>query len=305
MIRAFLGVAHNDWFRGRLEGIATPDLNRLLPFRRKFAWNVLAHVVLPARLQQSVLTGRRPATGKAAGYRLPRAAFRNLLMGLRRWIALLHPADTGKTVWVAYPEMHGYSTQEESAKRQFVADFVDMTRPDILWDLGCNSGEYSELALSAGAARVIGFDFDQGALERAFARSDAKALAMQPLYLDAANPSPQQGWNADERKGLQSRAKADALLALAFFHHLAVGRNIPMDRAIDWIIGLAPRGVIEFVPKSDPAIVRMLLLRSDIFKDYSEATFLALIKGRARIVRSETVSDTGRRLVWYDRTDHR
>ena len=96
---------------------------------------------------------------------------------------------------------------------------------------------------------------------------------MLPLWLDAANPSPSQGWGQAERQGLAERARADALIALAFIHHIAIGRNVPLDMALDWLLAMAPVGVIEFPPKSDPMVQRLLSQRDDIFPDYDEATF--------------------------------
>jgi hypothetical protein len=47
------------------------------------------------------------------------------------------------------------------------------------------------------------------------------------------------GWGQAERKGLAERANADALVALAFIHHIAIGRNVPLDMAVDWIMSIA------------------------------------------------------------------
>ena len=155
--------------------------------------------------------------------------------------------------------------------------------------------------LQSGAGQVIGFDLDQSAVERALLRARAKSLNFLPLVLDAANPSPAQGWKEAERKGLHARARADALIALAFAHHLAIGRNIPLDDVVDELTALAPRGVIEFVQKSDPTVQRMLVLREDVFPDYSEYAFKTALQRRARIVRAETASANGRRLFWFER----
>jgi ribosomal protein L11 methylase PrmA len=301
LLRALLGVAHNAWYRGRLEGIPTADLARLLPLRRKLSWNVLSHVVLQARLE--TMARRRPEASVSAvrGRTLSRTAFRGLLLQLRRWIARLEPADTGPTVWGDYAETHSYEADETESKRRFVAEFADRVRPRLAFDLGCNTGEFSALALEAGAANVIGFDFDQRALERAFARAAAKHLAFLPLFLDAADPSPDQGWRQGERQGFATRARADAVLALAFAHHLAIGRNVPLDQLLAWLTGLAPQGVIEFVPKEDPTVRQMLALRQDIFDHYSEAAFANCLARCARIVRSAEVSAHGRRLYWYER----
>jgi len=106
--------------------------------------------------------------------------------------------------------------------------------------------------LSSGAEAVVGFDADVATVEAAFERANSQSLNFLPLVGDMANPSPDQGWAQNERGGLARRAKPDALLALALVHHLAIGRNIPLDQVIEWIIGLAPVGIIEFVPNRIP-----------------------------------------------------
>jgi hypothetical protein len=135
-------------------------------------------------------------------------------------------------------------------------------------------------------------------------RSQRENLALLPLIVDLGNPSPSQGWAERERRGLSERASADAILALALVHHLAIGRNVPLDEVVAWLVGLAPHGVIEFVPKSDPMVQRLLRLREDIFDYYSEEVFLKHLDARAEVVRTVDVSATGRRLFWFARREH-
>ena len=120
--------------------------------------------------------------------------------------------DTGKTEWADYAGNTSYSSDEENAKREFIARFTSSVLPHMLWDLGCNSGEYSQVALHAGAENIIGFDTDQGALEAGFARAHSERLLFLPLYLDITNPTPNQGWAEKERRGFKSRASADAVM---------------------------------------------------------------------------------------------
>ena len=175
-------------------------------------------------------------------------------------------------------------------------------KPKLLFDLGCNTGDYSVAALQAGAQYAVGFDFDFGALEQAVHRSESDQLPFLPLWLDATNPSPDQGWGQQERRGFGDRVRGDGVLALAFIHHLAIARNIPLPMVIDWIMSIAPVGVLEFPPKSDPMVQRLLSNRDDIFPDYDERHFLNLVEQRARSVDREHLSPGGRLLVCYDRT---
>jgi ribosomal protein L11 methylase PrmA len=264
----------------------------------------LSHVTAQAALQRRQVAGRAQPVDKLKSSRLPKNAFVGMLAGLRNYIAGMRP-PSGKTVWADYANSTSYTDREAATKRAFVQEMVGATRPSLLFDLGCNTGDYSEAALEAGAAQVVGFDFDYATLDRAFDRFSKSGRPVLPLWMDAANPSPSQGWAQAERKGLQQRARADALIALAFIHHIVIGRNVPLDMAVEWITGLAPVGIIEFPPKDDPMVQRLLMLRQDIFPDYTEEAFLASINARARVVGSRHVSENGRLLVWYERPQRR
>ncbi len=302
LLRAFFGISHNAWYRGAQEGIPTDALRALLPWRRLMSWNVLTHVVLQSMLQASVAKGSMDVDSDALKQaRLPRAALLNMLRRLRKWIEKLEPADKAKTVWQDYAGDNSYASAEAAAKKRFIEEFVQAAPPGMVWDFGCNTGEYSAAALGAGAEYAVGFDFDQGALDGGFRRAAEADLPLQMVYLDAANPPSDQGWAEAERQGLGRRAAADAIFALAFVHHLAIAKNIPLDSLVGWLVGMAPTGVIEFVPKADPMVQRLLRFRADIFADYDEAHFLDSVTARAQITRQEKVSESGRLLVAFDR----
>ncbi len=302
LLQAKLDLPHNAWFRGTLEGIPTEDLAKLLTIKSKLSLAMLTHVVLPARLQQKARKRARPGVRSVTASRgLPRSAYRGMLLQLRGWVASLAPRSDAATTWGNYSDENTYVTTEATAKAEFISRFVADIRPDRLIDLGCNSGVFSEQALKAGARQVIGFDFDQKALSKAYQRAVDRSLNFLPLFLDAANPSPSQGWQERERAGFHERARADAVLALAFEHHLAIGRNIPLDQVVAWILSMAPDGIIEFVPKSDPTVQIMLALREDIFDSYSRETFEAEIARHAKIVDQAQVTEGGRRLYRFKR----
>lgn len=299
LLRALLGVPHNSWYRGSLEGIPAGDLHALLPGWRTLSWNVFAHVTLPARLAATYASANRAPAGPQRP--LSPTAYRGLLMQLRSWIARLTAKGQSTTTWSGYETTHTYTDDERARKRAAVARFVARQKPRLLWDMGCNAGEYSQLALESGAAAVVGFEPDHGACERAFSRAASLDRPFLPLIVDVANPSPDHGWNQEERTGLAGRGPADALLALAVSHHLAIGRNVPLEAVVEWFVARAPSGIIEFVQKADPTVRVMLASRADIFDRYSEEHFAAALTRVARVVHTDTVSATGRRLFVYER----
>ncbi|WP_246188800.1 class I SAM-dependent methyltransferase [Nitratireductor arenosus] len=300
LLRSCRGVAHNEWYRGSLEGIPTSALNRLLSLRHKSTWNVLTHVVLQDRLQSRTQKDATTAD-RVRSKKLAKRSYLAILGQMRAWIARLSPADRDTTTWASYAENNTYDDEEKAQKRQFVRNAVARYSVGTVIDLGCNTGDYSRSALDGGAKRAIGFDYDQQALDRAFLNAAKNGTPFTPLFLDAANPVPDQGWRQLERSGFASRAQADFVLALAFEHHLAIARNIPLSEVVDWLVSIAPFGVIEFVHKDDPTIQKMLELREDIFGEYSEDTFRAELLRRAEIVETQTVSRSGRTLYLFQR----
>ncbi len=298
LLRSMIGIEFQPWYRGRMEGIPGASVSRLLRLRDKLRWNVLVNVVLPARLQQ-VAAGETVRSRVQQG-KLSRAALRHMLSSLRRWIERMQPRGLGTTVWANYEET--IPADEVAATTALVREFVAEVRPKMLWDLGCNAGRYGEVALDAGAGYVVGFDSDAGALHHAFRRARDGALNLLPLLVDVVDPSPSQGWRGRERDGILGRGNPDALLALAVIHHVAIGRNVPIDEIVDLLTTLAPEGIVGFVPNTDPRAQALFMGREALFRSYTLENFLSLLRGRARIVRQQSLPNSERVLVWYSAT---
>jgi ribosomal protein L11 methylase PrmA len=301
LLTAWRGIPYQAWYRGSLSGIPVEELAPLLPARARFSPTCLMHVCLQAALVRREARRGRPAQDARPRRPLRKSSLRGLLTSLRAGIARLEPPGHASTPWAGYAEASPYTADEASRKADFVVRYARRCRPRLLWDIGCNTGHYGELCLGSGAAQVVGFDSDPGALEGAVARADRGRLAFLPLQVDVMNPTPAMGWALAERRSLGERGPPDGMLALALLHHLAIGGNVPLDDAVDWLVGLAPSGVIEFVPKGDPMVQRLLARRRDIFPAYTEERFLQRVAARARVVECETTSATGRILVQFER----
>ena len=148
---------------------------------------------------------------------------------------------------------------------------------------------------------MIGFDFDINTINQAYKTALSKNLNFLPLFFDASNPSGNIGWNEKERKSFKTRAKFDAILALAFKHHLAIAKNIPLNEVINWLVSLAPTGLIEFVPKNDLTIIKMLELKGDIFPNYTIENFENALSFKSKILSKNKVSDSGRIIYEFKR----
>jgi hypothetical protein len=84
-------------------------------------------------------------------------------------------------------------------------------------------------------------------------------------------------------------------------HHLVIGRNLPLEEVLSWLVSLAPHGVIEFVPKTDPMAQQLLTWKPNVAPDYELDTVREMLSGMARITRETVVTASGRTLFAFER----
>jgi SAM-dependent methyltransferase len=281
-----------DLLRLGPDGIPLDLAHRLLPWRTWFEFGLLSHVHLHAHAQ-----GRHAANEHdvqaARQARLPRARLEGLIRNLRSTVAGLD-WHAGGTEWADYAEHTSYGERAAADKDRLVDEFVREVPGPRVWDVGANTGRFSRIAADAGK-RVLALDIDPAAAERHFrAVRAAGRTDILPLVADIANPSPALGWAGRERRSLLERADADVILALALIHHLAITRNVPLPMLLDLFADLAPSAIVEFVPKDDPMVRRLLAARRDVFADYDLAAFRAAAATRFEIVREAPIADSAR-----------
>ncbi len=108
------------------------------------------------------------------------------------------------------------------------------------------------------------------------------------------NPSPDIGWDNSERKSLLKRGPADAVFALALVHHLAISNNLPLDKIAKFFSRICRNLIIEFVPKNDSQVQRLLATRQDIFADYDQESFKQCFSSYFKIVDSVQITESVR-----------
>ena len=132
-------------------------------------------------------------------------------------------------------------------------------------------------------------------MERAYLDGKkAKQQNFLPLRMDLTNPSPSLGWAHGERDSLAERGPADVVMALALVHHLAISNNVPLPAVADFFRRLGKSLIIEFVPKQDPQVQRLLENRDDIFTNYHQDGFEQAFGEHFSMRESEPVGAEGR-----------
>lgn len=302
---ALMSKTHIDLgflLRDYIDGIPLDVASRILPWRTRTKFGMLLHLHWHGRMiakhQVTQLRGQaKPFDGPAARdtIHMPTNRLRALLENLRATVASLKPPG-GNTEWADYYEDNSYSDQAVREKRELVARFLAAAHSRTVWDLGANTGVFSRLACEQGAF-VCAFDIDPSCIEAAYQHAQQKRLAnFLPLRMDLTNPSPALGWAHQERDSLCERGPADTVMALALIHHLAISNNVPLRTVAEFLRQLCKTLIIEFVPKNDPQVRRLLQNREDIFNHYHQNGFEEAFRSHFQIEESAAVGNDGRRL---------
>ena len=291
-------IDFNNWFKGNLEGITTKDLNSILNFRDKISYNIFTQVVLLNYFERKAVENKKINLKEINKKKFPKHSFLSMLINMRNFILSLN-LKKSKTVWDDYSSNNTYGIEEENLKKKIVMEFSSKYKFNSLADLGCNDGVYSKICLENGCDYVVGFDYDLNVVNNSYRKAKKEKLNFLPLYFDASNPSSNIGWWQKERRGFMDRNNFSGMIALAFEHHLAIAKNIPLDQVIKWLVQIAPQGLIEFVPKNDVTIKKMLSLKGDIFNDYNEENFKNALQNNSKIISETKINEGGRKIFEF------
>ena len=282
----------NQLLRIYIDGVPLDLASSLLPFGSHLAVSLFSHLHLHAKAQKTY-AGR---TVDMSSYKMSRLSLVGLVESLEGAVKKLEWQPEG-TEWSEYYESTNYGVASFQHKKQIVAKFLDHINPVDVWDLGANIGVFSRLASDRGI-ETVAFDVDPASVEKSYLESRRNGEThILPLVIDLTNPSPAIGWENKERMSIEERGPADTVMALALIHHLAIANNLPLGRIAGFLGDICRRWlVVEFVPKTDSQVERLLASREDIFSDYTQMRFEEEFSHYFTIDDSENIRDSQRTL---------
>ena len=202
-----------------------------------------------------------------------------------------------ETEWGDYYQHTNYDDISKEAKKKIVkkyVSFIKFDKDDILFDIGANDGKYSRIA-SDNNINVVSFDIDYNCVNHNYYQIKKKGEdKILPLFLDCTNPTSSIGFNVCERKSLNDRGNVKGVMALALIHHLAISNNVPFKEIAYWFAKLGENLIIEFVPKDDSQVEKLLKTRKDIFPWYHIDCFEECFSKYFKIVKKTPVENSKR-----------
>lgn len=290
VLMSYKDIRFNQLFRIYIDGIPLDLASSILPMKTYFKFSLVSHIHLHAK-SQKYFENKKANTVRS---NMSRVSLLGFLDNLYTTIKKLK-WKPGGTEWADYYNDTNYTDDSFKHKKQIVNQFLDSINTNYVWDIGANDGAFSRIASNNGIM-TISFDIDPAAVEKNYLASiknnENKIL---PLLLDLTNPSPAIGWENRERDSLIERGPADTVMALALVHHLAISNNLPFDKIAQFFKNICEKFlVIEFVPKNDSQVQRLLKTRDDIFPNYSKDTFENVFVKYFEVIKSKKVIESNR-----------
>jgi hypothetical protein len=293
VLMRYVDIRLNQLLRVYIDGVPLDLASRLLPAGTRLNFGILTHIHLHAQAQRRYADTAVKEQPKSSS--MSKTAFLALIESLEGAVRKLSwkPAETE---WANYYDITNYSDAAFEHKKELVSRWVSEAKPGSVWDLGANRGLFSRLASEQGIF-TISWDVDPAAVEQNYLQvKTGKEKLLLPLVLDLTNPSPSLGWDNRERDSFGERGPADMVFALALVHHLAISNNVPLPQLADFFRGVGRKLVIEFIPKTDSQVQKLLLSREDIFAEYNLGQFEAAFARRFRILEKAQVRESERML---------
>ncbi|MCK4360797.1 MAG: class I SAM-dependent methyltransferase [Bacteroidales bacterium] len=267
VLMSYTDIRLSQLFRIYIDGIPLDLGAKLLPRKTRFKFSIFAHIHLHAKSQKKYEDKAIEKKSRISKFKLLA-----LIDSLETTVKNLKWNPKG-TEWADYYDITNYSSDAFKCKKNYIEEFLKSINPASVWDLGANTGIFSRIA-SEKNIPTISFDVDPAAVEKNYQICKEKnETNILPLVLDLTNPSGGIGWANQERMSFIERGPVDTVFALALIHHLAISNNLPLINIAEFFSSICKFLIIEFVPKSDSQVKKLLLTREDIFDKYDKENF--------------------------------
>jgi hypothetical protein len=283
-----------------IEGIPLDLAVSLLPWITKFSPTLGIHLHMHAKMQAKYADARSAAS-KLKNLKMSDDSVKSLSQSLRMAVEGLNLPAGLKTEWGDYYTDTNYSEVAANDKREYLENVARVhARGGVAVDLGANRGVFSRF-LAQWYDYVVAADVDYVAVERLYRELKSEEVGnVFPMVLDLGNPSPGIGWGHTERLPFADRCNASYLSALALIHHLVFTAGIPVFKIEEYFFSILNEGgicVLEFVPREDSQVQRLLAAREGVFDDYSLEVCVGVFSRRFDILDVHSVADSCRSII--------
>ena len=285
LISSTIDFDYNKILKGSVHGISTIDANNIIPFVKKLKPSLFLHLYLKSYYEKKNIKNKDLSLNRFKK-KISKNSYLYLLKNLRKIILKLHKYRS-ISFWGKYNDFNNYDNQDLDKKKSILESLIKQKLPTSVLDLGCNDGLFSKivndiLIKNKKDANLVSVDIDHDCIQKVFNNYKNCSSINLALIQDFSDPSSNLGFLENERSGFIKRFNFNCIIAYAIIHHLIIGCNIPIKKLLNFIVKNSKFGLIEFIPKEDPMILKMLENRDDVFHDYNTDTLEDIFKSLSK-----------------------
>lgn len=299
LLKRYKSISSKGYFLNNINGLNVEEVYHIFGFLTSFKPALFLDVFLQYYFQKS---SSNKTTALKQKLKKEGSNTTSQIINIKRMLRKISKISSAhKPIghWADYINKNTYSIEAEEEKVNYIKEFLKECSPQIVLDLGCNTGRYSLLASESGVD-VIAVDSDHDSIDLLYKHAKKAKANILPLWVDIANPSPAIGFRNKERKSFMERVQADAVFALALIHHLLITSRIPLDAIRDLFYELTETYlVVEFIGRNDDMFQTLLALREDIYSDITPDAFIATFSQRFDLINQKQITHTERILFTF------
>jgi 2-polyprenyl-3-methyl-5-hydroxy-6-metoxy-1,4-benzoquinol methylase len=284
------------------DGMKPKDARHLLRWSTIKSLAALEAVFLPSLAADSGKSSGRLIKINKDYSELNKTILLNTFNRLEKYIRSLQPSKIAqKSTWSEYElDRYHYSSEDLDAKLSFVNESLMLCSGPVL-DLGCNQGQYSQLASSLGL-KVVATDFDENSLIKLESKNNNTNITVSVLNI--CNPTPAIGWNNREHFSFLEKAKNhfEIVLCLGLIHHMLVTERIPLYLIIDTLASCTNKFLlIEWIDPDDEKFKEISSYEEDLYSFLSSSYFESSITAKFKIINKVKLQQAKRSLYLLEK----
>ena len=287
-----------------IDGIPLSLTSSLLPWRTKFNPMLYSNIHLMARMENKYQDVKQRNIEQPKLSRKKHLKHLDALYGYIQNLSIKQNSEWGNY----YNDIH-YKPKSLKFKMEQLDKWVDGIEAKKLLDIGGNNGTVARTLYKNIDCVVVG-DIDTNAVDSNYKEVKRTAETnMIPLILNVLNPSPNTGYNNDERVSILERLidfKPDVTLALAIVHHIALSGNVPFEQIAAFFSKISEKLIIEFPLRDDPMVQVLLKQKMEFenhFDFYTIELFEKFFASYFRVDEKIQIPNTKRVLFLMSRND--
>jgi len=252
------GIKTSFLFNNYFDGIDPLTAKKILGIKSFKSWKNIEFIYLPSLLERKKITKfyGQTQTQNKNNKEINLSIMLKIIYRLRDKIKYLEPKND--SFWSEYTNSRDhYTSVDIEIKKDFFKKFIFKKSGNLL-DIGCNTGEFLDLAKQNKNILPYGIDSDEECIN--FSQKKNLNSNINLSCINIANPQNAIGWVNSETQAFIKKNELfyDITLFFGIMHHLMITHRIPLNEILKLLNYLTKKYVVfEFVNNKDEKFLEL------------------------------------------------